>query len=113
MLVGGVWRFLWAGFREWHSPRGAVNPRAGYEELVACGSDRSSSSARRIQPTYAPGIEVAGDPALIAVAPDQHHHAPIVDVLQVDGDSGAQIGTPPTKDEPPPVDGGFGRRGTT
>src|SRR5215204_6321382 len=39
----------------------------------------------------APGVEVAGELALVFVARDQHDDAPIVDVLQVDGGCGTQI----------------------
>src|SRR5215211_8408726 len=40
---------------------------------------------------HAPRIEVAGELVLIAVARHQHHHAPIVDVLQVRCGGGSQI----------------------
>src|SRR5215213_9102077 len=39
----------------------------------------------------APGVEVAGELALIFVARHQHDDAPIVDVLQVDGGRSTQI----------------------
>src|SRR5215212_6126878 len=40
---------------------------------------------------HAPGVEVAGELTLIAVARHQHDDAPLVDILQVDGGGGAQI----------------------
>src|SRR5215207_5836819 len=40
---------------------------------------------------HAPGVEVAGELVLIAVARNQHDDAPIIDVLQVDGGRGTQI----------------------
>src|SRR5918996_6636204 len=40
---------------------------------------------------HAPGVEVARELALVAVARHQHHNSPIIDVLQVDGCCGTQI----------------------
>src|SRR5215207_4986449 len=40
---------------------------------------------------HAPGVEVAGELVLIAVARHQHDDAPIIDVLQVHGGRGTQI----------------------
>src|ERR687891_487622 len=40
---------------------------------------------------HAPGVEVAGELVLIAVARHQHDDAPIIDVLQVYGGRGTQI----------------------
>src|SRR5215208_3415878 len=76
-------------------------PRSFYEvRWIACrlGGARSSRLllplvllGKAYPANHAPGIEVAGELVLIAVARHQHDDAPIVNVLQVHGGCGAQI----------------------
>src|SRR5215208_1763744 len=76
-------------------------PRSFYEvRWIACrlGGARSSRLllllvllGKAYPANHAPGIEVAGELVLIAVARHEHDDAPIVDVLQVDGGCGTQI----------------------
>src|SRR5215212_9788261 len=89
----------WASSSVWSSC--FWRPRFFYEvRWIACrlGGARSSRLllllvllGKAYPANHAPGIEVAGELVLIAVARHEHDDAPIVDVLQVDGGCGTQI----------------------
>src|SRR5215208_4468303 len=76
-------------------------PRSFYEvRWIACRLGGARSSRLLLQLVllgkaypahYAPGVEVAGELVLIAVARHQHDDAPVVDILQVYGGRGTQI----------------------